>query len=68
MKAISGKRMCRLLKDRGWVLVRTRGSHFAFEHPNRAQTIVVPVHGSRDLKPGTQRGIMKMAGLTAAEL
>jgi predicted RNA binding protein YcfA (HicA-like mRNA interferase family) len=25
---------------------------------------VVPVHGNQDLKPGTQRGIMRDAGMT----
>jgi predicted RNA binding protein YcfA (HicA-like mRNA interferase family) len=29
---------------------------------------VVPVHGNRNLKPGTQRGIMRDAGLTDDDL
>jgi predicted RNA binding protein YcfA (HicA-like mRNA interferase family) len=28
---------------------------------------VVPVHGNQDLKPGTQRSIMRDAGLTEAD-
>lgn len=31
-------------------------------------TVIVPVHGNRDLKPGTQHGILKDAGLTEADL
>src|SRR5690349_7672793 len=36
------------------------------DDPKRAVT--VPVHGNRDLKPGTLRSILRQAGLTAEEL
>lgn len=68
MKPISGWRMCRVLERHGWSLVRIKGSHYAFRKPDSAKTIVVPVHGNRDLKPGTQHGILKDAGLTEADL
>ncbi|HJT35820.1 MAG TPA: type II toxin-antitoxin system HicB family antitoxin [Pirellulales bacterium] len=32
------------------------------------KTVVVPVHGNKDLKPGTQHGIMRDAGLTEQDL
>lgn len=32
------------------------------------QQTTVPVHGNTDLKPGTQRSIMRDAGLTDADL
>jgi predicted RNA binding protein YcfA (HicA-like mRNA interferase family) len=48
--------------------VRVRGSHHFFESPDgRAQT-VVSIHGNRTLKIGTQRAIMRDAGLTEADL
>ena len=68
MKPISGKKMCRVLAKRGWVLVRIRGSHHAFERPGDPITIIVPVHKNIDLKAGTQHGIMKDAGLKEADL
>ena len=46
-KPVSGKRMLKLLKDRGWVHVRTNGSHFVFHHPDSTGRIEVPVHGNR---------------------
>lgn len=67
MKPVSGKRMCKVLVAKGWALNRTRGSHFIYSragHPD----IPVPVHGNRDMKPGTQRNIMRQAGLTEADL
>ena len=68
MKPVSGRRMCRVLEENGWVLVRTRGSHLAFQKPGQPGIIVVPVHGSKDLKPGTQHDIMKAAELQEADL
>jgi predicted RNA binding protein YcfA (HicA-like mRNA interferase family) len=68
MKIISGKRMCRILEQRGWTLARINGAHHVYRHATSAQRVVVPVHGNQDLKPGTQRGIMRDAGLTDADL
>ena len=68
MKPISGRHMCRVLEQHGWSLVRIKGSHHAFRKPDSIMTIVVPVHGNRDLKLGTQHGIMKDSGLTDADL
>jgi predicted RNA binding protein YcfA (HicA-like mRNA interferase family) len=64
MKHVSGKRMCKVLEDAGWTFQRTRGSHHIYSHPNSPLIIAVPVHGNHDLKPGTQRDIMRDAGLT----
>ncbi len=68
MKPVSGKQMCRILERNGWVLVRTKGSHHAFQNPNQPGTIIVPVHGNRDLRPGTHHNIMRDAGLTEDDL
>lgn len=68
MKPISGKRMVKVLKDWGWVHVRTNGSHFIFHHPGSATRIEVPVHANRDMKPGTQRDVMRKAGLADSDL
>lgn len=32
-----------------------------------ARTVTVPVHGGRDLKPGTLRSIIRQAGFTLEE-
>ena len=60
--------MCRVLEKRGWVLVRIRGSHHAFEMPGNPIAIIVPVHKNKDLKQGTQHGIMKDASLKESDL
>jgi predicted RNA binding protein YcfA (HicA-like mRNA interferase family) len=68
VKTISGKQMCRILERRGWTLARINGSHHIDRHAATGQRTVVPVHANQDLKPGTQRGIMRDAGLTDEDL
>jgi predicted RNA binding protein YcfA (HicA-like mRNA interferase family) len=68
VKTISGKRMCRVLEQRGWVLARINGSHHIYSDIASGRRVVVPVHGNEDLKPGTQRAIMRDAGLTDDDL
>jgi predicted RNA binding protein YcfA (HicA-like mRNA interferase family) len=68
VKIISGRQMCRVLEQRGWTLSRISGSHHIYRDPAAGRRVVVPVHGNQDLKPGTQRGIMRDAGLTEDDL
>jgi predicted RNA binding protein YcfA (HicA-like mRNA interferase family) len=51
MKSVSGRRMCRLLEERGWQLDRIKGSHHVYRHPATGRSSPVPVHGNSDLKP-----------------
>ena len=68
MKPASGKRMCKLLESRGWRPVRISGSYHIYRHPDSGRRVSVPVPGNADLKPKTQRNIMRDAGLTDADL
>lgn len=67
MKSISGKRRCRL-EQRGWTLARINGAHYLYRQATTGRRTVVPMHGHQELKPGTQRSIMRDAGLTDADL
>lgn len=68
MKPVSGGRICRILESRGWRLARISGSHHIYRYPDSGRRTSVPVHGNADLKPRTQRNIMRAAGLTDADL
>jgi predicted RNA binding protein YcfA (HicA-like mRNA interferase family) len=68
MRPVSGKRMSEILERKGWILERVRGSHHAYRHPITRLRISVPVHANRDLATGTQRTIMRQAGLTDVDL
>ena len=53
----------RRLKEDGWYLVATRGSHRQFKHPSKPGRVTVPGKPSDDLGAGTLDSILKQAGL-----
>lgn len=53
----------RMLKDDGWVLVATRGSHRLFKHPTKVGRVTVAGKPSDDLAPGTLNSILKQPDL-----
>lgn len=58
---MSGKDLIKLLKSNGWELDRVSGSHHILKKDSK--TIVVPIHGNKDIKIGTLNTILKEAGL-----
>jgi len=68
LKAVNGKRFCRLLEDQGWKLKRINGSHYIFSKSGVTARISVPVHGNKVLKIGLQKHLMKTAGIDETEL
>lgn len=58
----SGEQMVRFLEATGFKLVRIRGSHHYFERQDCRTS--VPVHGTRTLKIGTLRSILRDIGLS----
>ena len=53
----------RMLKEDGWFLVATRGSHRQFKHPVKIGRVTLPGKPPDDLAPGTLNSILKKAGL-----
>ncbi len=68
MKSISGKRLCKIVEHKGWVLKRITGSHHIYENPEIEQILSIPVHRNQDLKIGTLRALMKIAQLSEEDL
>jgi len=68
MNRVTGRRMCAILEREGWTLNRIRGAHQIYKKVGARRPIPVPVHGNQMLKTGTQRGIMREAGLTDEDL
>jgi predicted RNA binding protein YcfA (HicA-like mRNA interferase family) len=60
---MKSREVIRLLEAKGWVCVRTKGSHRQYRHPQKPEIITVPDHAGVDLKPGTLNSILKKAGL-----
>jgi predicted RNA binding protein YcfA (HicA-like mRNA interferase family) len=57
------REVLRLLKDDGWYLVVTEGSHRQFKHPTKPGRVTVAGKPSDDLPPGTLSSIFRQAGL-----
>ena len=69
LPTVSGRRVVRALQHAGFTLDRIVGSHHILAHPDDPKrAVTVPVHGNRDLKPGTLRSILRQAGLSVDEL
>ena len=52
-----------MLRNDGWMLVTTRGSHRQFKHPVKSGRVTLAGKPSDDLAPGTLNSILKQAGL-----
>ena len=63
MKNITGKKLCKILSENGWTLIRITGSHHIFTKQGEDAKIVVPVHGNKEIKTGLLKAILKTAGL-----
>jgi predicted RNA binding protein YcfA (HicA-like mRNA interferase family) len=68
MKSISGKRLCKIVEQKGWILQRTTGSHYICENPETGQILSIPVHRNQDLKVATLKALMKIAQLSEEDL
>lgn len=49
--------------EKGWYEVRQQGSHRIYKHAEITGIVVIPFHGSKDIPKGTERSILKKAGL-----
>ncbi len=68
MKSISGKKLCKIVQQYGWILQRIKGSHHIFEKTGLEITLSIPVHGNKDLKIGTLKSLLKQADLNEEDI
>ena len=69
LPVVAGKAVVAALERAGWARAPSAGgSHVKLRKPGRPGHVTVPVHGNRDLPPGTVKSILVQAGLTADEL
>jgi predicted RNA binding protein YcfA (HicA-like mRNA interferase family) len=52
-----------VLKPDGWLELRWKGSHLQLKHPTKPGVVTLPMHGNRDIKPGTLASIERQADL-----
>ena len=61
------REVVRVAESIGFVFDRQRGSHAVYVRSTDSRRIIIPMHGGKDLKPGTLRGIINDMGLTIEE-
>lgn len=64
---LSPKYLIDLLEQNGFVFKRSKGSHRLYYNAQTNKTVIVPVHGNKDLKKGTFFAILKQAGITNSQ-
>ena len=65
---LSAKHLIRLLEFNGFVFKRQKGSHQVYYNDLTNKTVIVPLHGNKDLKKGTFLAIIKHAGLNINDI
>jgi predicted RNA binding protein YcfA (HicA-like mRNA interferase family) len=60
---MNAREVIKLLKAGGWAAARSKGSHLTLKHPEKANLITVPMHGSKDIKPGLLIAIERQSGV-----
>lgn len=69
LPSVNAARLIRALQRAGFFVHHATGSHYVLKHPDRpAVRIVVPYHGSADIKRGILRSILRQADLTNQDL
>ncbi len=51
----------KLIQDDGWYLVRTKGSHRQFKHPQKPVAVTVSGNLRKKMPPGTLNSVLKQA-------
>ena len=59
---ITPKEMVRLLEKNGFEKVSQKGSHVKMQNEQTGISVIVPMH-SKDIPKGTEKAILKQAGL-----
>lgn len=62
-----GWAVIRAFETAGWSVARQRGSHVILEKKGSEFILSVPVHGSKSVKRGTLRNLIRDAGMTTDE-
>jgi len=57
------REVIRMLRDDGWFLDRTSGSHRQYKHPRKPGLVTVSGNMNDELAPGTLNSVLKQAEL-----
>ncbi len=64
---VTGQDAIAAFEKLGFVVARTSGSHHVMKKPGHRYNLAIPVHGNKNIKPGTLRSLISGAGITVEE-
>lgn len=67
LPTVTGAEAVRAFQRLGFYVNRIVGSHHQMKRDGFRFILTVPVHGSKPLKPGTLRKLIRAAGITVEE-
>ncbi|MBV8579173.1 MAG: type II toxin-antitoxin system HicA family toxin [Candidatus Eremiobacteraeota bacterium] len=56
---VTAKELARLAESNGWYFARQCGSHRIYKHKHKPYDITIPDHGSREVRRGLCKTILK---------
>jgi len=65
--SLTPKELVKILKNKGFVLDRSRGSHQIWLHAESSKRVIIAMH-KKDLPKGTFHAILKQAGIEKSDL
>ena len=63
LRVLSGKDVCKILSNHGFMEVRRRGSHIVMQRKDAGKTITVPVPNHDELRIGTLQSIIRQSDI-----
>ena len=67
LRVLSGREVCTILMQHGFLEVRRRGSHIIMQKRLPQTTVTVPVPDHDEIKTGTLQSIIRQSGIPRAE-
>ncbi len=67
LRVLSGKQVCAILAQYGFLEVRQRGSHVVLQKKFSDTTVTVPVPDHAELRIGTLQSIIRQSGVLRSE-
>lgn len=64
----SAKNLVRVLLLNGFIFKRSIGSHYLYYNQKTDKTVIVPMHGNKDIPKGTFFAILKQADIDKSDL
>ena len=63
LRVLSGREVCAILANQGFMQVRHRGSHIIMQKKVEGSTVTVPVPDHDEVRIGTLQSIIRQSGL-----